>query len=394
MIVKANNGKGEYSETLATIPVVDAGYGAQANISAYLQGEGFTSTATTDNVIYTKSNAAKVEKLQLINKSLINNFGFTFSFVENYSEFEAITLRLQGYQNPNNVLNIVFTREGNTVTYYFNDRKDMTYSFDCAYGENVVLVYKKDVNTLVVNNDLKIELDAIKVFSGFNEDYANVDIIFSGIKQNANIGIAINKVYDQHFHSGADYIVPTLYGERPSNRCSINEPYIIKSVQFYDLIDPNVSAKLSVTYKGKAVTATDGTEMKRVSCARDYEIVFTEYGKYTVEYLYTDYAGNTGRYTYVISVQDLEAPTLEFNGNVRTEYKVGDEVHINNAIISDNVSEGMKLKTYHFLHKPDGTVAQTEISFKVTQAGDYKIYYYIIDEAGNTSIYNYVIHVR
>jgi hypothetical protein len=219
-------------------------------------------------------------------------------------------------------------------------------------------------------------------------------LFFDGIEKNESVGISVSFVYNQEFCSDDDFVSPIFFGNRPSNKCEINEVYVIKAVDFYDLLDPNVIVKLSVTLKGKAVIATDGTEMKRVSASRDYEIVFTDYGNYTVEYTYADHAGNSSRYSFVVAVKDLQVPTLEFKGELKTDYKVGDEIRINDAIITDNVSAGMKLKTYHYLLNPDGTMIQTEVAFKVDVAGTYVIYYYVVDEAGNVAIYSYEIYVR
>lgn len=392
IVVKANNGGQTCSKTVATVPVVDAGYGTKANLSAYFQGDGFSSEfVDSKGVNYSKPYDSENAKLQFINKTLIDGFVYTFSYIENMSDFEKYTVSLTDCNDLTNALNITFTRNENKLVYYFNDDTLNSYSLNFEYGSKVKILYRSKANQVVINNDMTISLGELGSFDGFSGGYAYLDILFSGISDGKAVATQVCNVYDMDFSGTEDFIKPTFYGEKGASNVEINTVYTLKSVEFFDLIDPSVSVYLNVVSKGKYVTAKDGTQLKKADINRDYEIVFDSYGTYTVEYVYSDFSGNSGKYSYVIKILDTEAPTIDFGTDLKTTYKVGEEI-LFNATVSDNVStEGFKIRNFVLL--PNGQLIQTENTYTFEQAGEYKVYYYVIDEAGNVGINGYNVTV-
>lgn len=97
---------------------------------------------------------------------------------------------------------------------------------------------------------------------------------------------------------------------------------------------------------------------------------------------------------------DKEVPVVKIINPV-TSAKVGDIVNISSISISDNYSE--KYDIYVCMIAPNGqtyslTLVEEETiiykSFTATNAGKYEIFYYVADEAGNTTFVSYTVNVE
>ena len=143
---------------------------------------------------------------------------------------------------------------------------------------------------------------------------------------------------------------------------------------------------------GEYVTAKDGTLLnEKADPTKSYEIVLESFGRYEVYYSAADSNGKEMIYSYMLTVSDIVAPEVELTDKV-TEAKVGETVLIAETEITDNLSKEFTVVRY--LELPNGSlVSLPGNSFIANMAGEYSVWYYVTDEAGNTAITGYTVTV-
>lgn len=393
LVYKATE-NGQESQKSYTIPVVDTNYGNEITyMDRYFQGTSFTSKDGEKGIVYTNENAKGDVTLSYIRDALLYGFKFDFDFVDGYENFEKLAFTLTEVGNADNVLKITVQKTPTAYICALQDGRE----YEIAYSSNLTTVtvsYSPAKNAVTFNGSIEVSASDFG-FNGFNNNYVTFDTTF--VKASGKVGIEFSRLYMQPLTCvSADSIAPQFYEmKKDSTRCSLNTVFTIYAPSVFDVIDPNVKVILTVLDPdGGHVTAKDGTLLKSVDALKDYQIDLNEYGAWTVIYLVVDHRGNSVEPSYVIHVKDYIAPTVEI-GKVKTSYKVGEKFKPADVTLSDNYSKATKLSKSVLILSPDSVmeVYDEAQGYTLKKAGEYTVYYYVTDEAGNLTIASYKIKV-
>ena len=396
LVYKATDGNGNTGEKRYDIPVVDVAYGqAEVKMSAYFQGNGFTAEDGQSGIVYKNENAFGDVKLSYIRQALLDGFKFEYLFLDGYTDYEKVTFTLSNSQNKDQVLRISMTKEASVFNCYVHD-SDRAYSL--AYSENmktVTVSYDRQSNVVTFNGSLSIPANLCG-FDGFDGYFVDFDIVFE--KADGKVGIELNKLYMQPVASVlADNISPQMLEyNKSATRCRLNETITIAAPYFFDVLDPNVIAKITVLDPdGGHVTAKDGTLLSDADATKNYEIDLTAYGVWSISYTVEDNRGNNIFPSYVIRVEDVEPPTVEISG-AKTSYEVGDTLSLPSTTINDNYSQEGDLVKAVVVCNPKGvmSVMDTDSDYTLNMQGEYTVYYYVMDETGNLNVSSYTLTVE
>ena len=119
----------------------------------------------------------------------------------------------------------------------------------------------------------------------------------------------------------------------------------------------------------------------------------TECGTYTITYKVADSAENTATDKIEFAVYDPVKPTLQFDGDIAEEVKVGQKIQLPKYTIDDNNPDGVTV--YRYIMAPDGTKAKIqEDSGTFTQKGTYVLTFLVTDEHNNATMYRFAVKVK
>ena len=374
-----------------TLPVVDGGYNdfGALKMNNYFIGNGFTSTMNEEGISYV-ANATGNARLSFVNKVLLNEFKTSFIFDETNVNYSSLRLSLTDITDEAIKLDITFSYKNELLQVKIGEGE--AYLLETKEPE-VDLYYNTRTAMLLINNVLEIPL-ANEGFDGFKSAYAYLDFIFE--KCDGKVGFTFNRMYTQSFSSSTvDEIAPFIYeAEKISSACTLGEKVTLPALEFYDVLDPNVIATVTVySPNGSIVQTVDGVSLNgKASAKYVYEFIVEEFGAYSIDYKVVDYTGNIRRYSFVVNSCDEEAPALDFTGKYSTTATVGAEIKVATVNITDNYSTNIDI--YVYVYRPDGTVATVKGGkFKADMVGVYTVYYYAFDEAGNADILHYQLTV-
>ena len=376
-----------------TLPVVNSGYNdfGALKMGNYFIGDGFTATMDKEGITYV-TNAIGNARLSFVNKVLLNEFKTSFVFDETNANYSSLRLSLTDITDEETKLDITFSYKNGELSVKVGDGE--IYSFETK-ETGVDFYYNTRTAMLLVNNSLEISL-AKEGFHGFKSAYAYLDFIFE--KCNGSVGFTFSRMYTQTFSSTTvDEIAPFIYeAEKISSACTLGDKVKLPALEFYDVLDPNVIATVTVySPNGSVVRTVDGVSLDgKASAKHAHEFIVDEFGVYSIDYKVFDYSGNMRRYSFVVNSCDEEPPMLDFTGKYSTTATVGAEIEVATVAVKDNYSTTAEIYVYVYVCRPDGTITSANGGkFTANDVGVYTVYYYAFDEAGNADILHYQIMV-
>ncbi len=150
-----------------------------------------------------------------------------------------------------------------------------------------------------------------------------------------------------------------------------------------------------VEKNGNSTYAKDvnGLLLKEVSPLVEYEIVFNEIGTYKVVYFAQDSNGVPKEVVFVLTVIHDTKPTIELNGKLPQQTKVGETISIPEATVN-YFEQGLNNHYYVYVISPTYDIEIVkENSFVAKEAGEYTIRYFVLDSYGNYELVDYKIQV-
>lgn len=370
--------------------VVDVGYNGALSMDKYFVGD-FTATSTNKTIRYQSNQQSGNNALTFINPISFEGFVVNYQLIEGYKNFDTLTIQLVDYYDSDNVLNIVFGATENGSYYQINDTI-------CQLERSVYLLSS-------IEYDEKSKLfkfftgDTIAYETQFSSDKVLLNIIMNDIYGES--AIEIGKINNQGLSSkkfeniGADFKLLEIDGER-----KIGSVITIKIPVVTDVLTPFLLENFKITVIGPngkhCVDAETETVLQNFS-ASQVKINLSEYGKYTITYLYVDAFGNESRDIVEVFVTDDVLPTLTLEGEYQdsTKYaKVGDVVTIATYSVSDDSTSIEDLRVTVMLLEPNGRVSiMDDTTFIPNTEGIYRVYYSCYDEAGNYVVAQYYVSV-
>ncbi len=260
-----------------------------------------------------------------------------------------------------------------------------------------------DVDNLQIGSITKTANGA--PFQGFtsNKVYLKVVVKELGV---SGARFAVRNFANQTMFTDAtsDWMAPLVITEKEIPRLhDFGDVVTLSKATALDVMDPN--AKIVLTVKDPTGAVVSG--FSRVSCDVERTLVLEKYGTYTLLYNAYDSVGNSTTTQYVLKVRDNVAPTLEIEGSVKSEYKVGETFALNNVRGVDNLTETDKMSVYVSIKELYTNKITTyecstygsedkegnKLEFTFNMPGAYSVRYYVRDGAWNVTDKTFAVTV-
>jgi hypothetical protein len=393
VVYTATNANGSQTKSYL-LPVVDTGYGNPngLNLSAYLQGSAFTSSATETYIAYTTDVAKATDSkatLAMLTSGYLDVLDVSFTVDATANNFDGVEISFINQTDWTDVISVVYAKSA-TGTDITVSRGAITYvgtansSFD---GNKEFGVSVSNGNVIFDGSDLKISVS--ELFADFSTLFFT-DITLTGITGEA--GIKVQKLMNQNMNSLTfEEVAPIVVASQLKTKYLLGEDIVIPQLKAYDFVDPNATLSASVTLTGgDYVTAKDGTVLsaENYDPSKSYVISADSYINCYLSVKTYDYTGNQNRPTTAFSVTDVTPPAITFTGGT-TSCSVGDEVSLATCTATDDYSE---VKVTVFVFAPNGQLEICESdSFTASEKGKYRVVFYVFDASGNCAFAEYTI---
>lgn len=397
------------SESSKIFPVINTKYTelGHLDMTKYFQpvvGQ-FQADAQSQSIAYITNIENSVNgkaSIEFINELLAENLAFRFNVDPEKSAYSQINVYLTDSINKNQVLKLSYIdRIGGSTAFSINDQG--RYSLEASFSSlSIAMGLNYSDITKLISPEIGKYYEATSYyqsdeeFVGFSSGRIYVEVELEGIKGESSV---IIRSFNGQILSNLkfDYSKPYFEDNAITEVKKIGSIATIKSIRIADVLSPYVKYSFSVIApSGEYVSDVDGTLLKDITdLSKDYSIKLMSIGSYRVEYNAADLRGNDYKrnpYGFIIRVNDLEAPIISIASKKVTEAKINTQIKIADCTATDNMTENPVL--YTILKNPVGVYSPiTDGVFVPTMKGIYTVYYYALDEAGNTSVKTYEITV-
>ncbi len=382
------------SETYVhTAKVVETSNDEGLDLSQYFQTqEGtFEATLNSSNIAYkTNENGGSKQSLEYIGIVPFEIYSITFRLFKDYANYDECSVYIVDAENENNFLKFTYKNSADGMDLYLNDEYVMNVSTNGA-TEDIVNTLSFDFENRTYSPMAATNIELPEWFKGFESKYVKTYLELNGIDGEAAIGV--QKFMGQTFSKiKMDLIEPTIYTDRVAHYYNYGDLLTFEAAKVFDCIDTDVKCNITIIApNGNIVTTTAGVVLDEANALVDHEICLNVFGKYSISYVAEDAAGNYTTYSYVFNVVDTVAPIITLKGIVSSG-KVGNVIDIAEAAVTDNVTSEVGL--FVMILDPNGVLRTfTSDGFVAEKAGVYRICYYAVDDAENTSYVSYEIKV-
>lgn len=382
------------------VPVIDVGFGTDS-FHIYKYFSGFTAADVEQrSVTYTVGQQDDQYRLDFINTLMMYNFGLNFTIPSDAS-YTSVTVSLSDKNDKNTALNITLSLQADgTALLSYNGTEQITGSpfyggsFSLAYNElsSGISIDGGENSFTVINNS-----DG-SAWEGFVSEHAWMSITFSGSQTAPEITISRvnNQTIGYLMASGnaQDSVSPQISNPVSVGYKSIGETITLEAFYAGDVLDPNTKVSMNVMLNDKYITSADGITLQNITdTAREYIIELTEYGTYMVNYSVTDSNGNSSSYSYAINVVELEAPAVTI-GSYTDSGRVNERIKVATISVTDNVSASENCTVRVYVCSPQNLFTEILENYFIPEtAGTYSVWYFVTDEAENSTFVHYDVTV-
>lgn len=380
------DGNGNTNSVTIERPILDVGLNGDLRMEKYFVATNGSVTAQEKALLLSANAGAQNARFEFVRELNASNFSASFVLSETGSNFESVKFILAEYADQAKTVEISFGNKNNKVGVSVNGGTVYETSYAFASSETKIKIELVGKKLTVGSKVLSVEeyLDG-SAFTGFA--FAWFSVAVDGITSNS--AIEINSLNNQSLNNiKVDTIEPTIYmttdfgGER-----ALNSEFIIEASFALDVLNPYATLTLSVK-KGSAYVQdkNTGEVLQNVTAEKEYAITLDDFGSYTFLYEYSDGAStaNGSLFRYVVSVKDVQAPTISVS---KTEIKgeVEETISLPSYTVSDNYSKEDKLKVFVQVISEDGIYQELENNkvFKPTKSGKYIVRFWVMDQNNN-----------
>jgi len=336
----------------------------------------------------TTFNVADNGTMEFINPLLFNK-AFNFKFMlPAYDTTTKMSIIITDYYDAGKTLKIDLS--GNNV-----------YSVNGGTGRTLLNPWKGyTTNIAYVDGLLKIGDNDVDYKSIFESGLCFLKVVF----ENENTtSIIVNELCTQSFANVySDSMGPIMYYKELEKVAALDSMITIPRPYAADVLSPSSMSNLKMTvYKNNRVMKdVTGVSLENISdFTKEYSILIDDYGVYKVIYEYRDQYGNVAEQVYsrfTISVTDVEPPVITLNDDASKpiQVAVNTEASVLNFSVKDNYTATNRL-TVWVVVKDDlfNTVSAVRDAKTIylSKAGEYTVYIYCKDGAGNTAYVAYKV---
>lgn len=380
-----------------TVPVVDAGFKSslnQAKLFRIISGAA-SGKATSDGVSYTTSTEGTT--LEFVNSLQAVDFNLSFLVDGANHAFTGIHVTLTDALNSAESVRFSFEKISGRTMFSVNGgiRYGIDASFEGATRTSFLVNYSAATKSVQAANNLTVSVQTYEngqPFKGFSSDFVYLQVEYTGVSGSSAI---IFQNLNKHRLGNATtdrYAPDILVTATPGNR-NKGDVVSLSAAVVADVIDAAVTRSLTVTGpNGQPVTALDGTLLKDADPTKDYQFVLSAYGGYLISYTASDSTGNKSSYSYNIAAVDETPPVITIISPV-TSGKVGEQIAIAAVEVTDDVTANCEVVV--FVEGSNGSYELiTDGYFIPKAAGEYRVRYLAMDEAGCCAVASYTVTVQ
>ncbi len=369
------------------IPVVDTGFNASVAMSQYFQGD-FTAVEDFSYVRYT-ANVTKGDcNMQFVNSLTVPEFRLDFTIPLGAS-YKALRLTLTDYYNRANKTVIELTSLNGSLVAIVDG---VTYKGTGAFANNEIksVFYNDSTKKLMLPNGA-----AVSYTNPFTTALCLLDVELVGISGEAYVDIRM--VGNQPFGSTYfDVIEPIISAKNCSGQRKLNDKVVLQPAVYVDVLSPSLAGNLKIKVvdsDGEVVTADDGTLLDgKADAAKEYTFTVTKYGNYRLTYTVSDQSMNSAFLPLLIVVADDVKPEVTITKKqITVPYLTA--LVFDNFTVSDNVTPTEDLKVTVVVYDKNFSVVSVGTTFEAKYAGDYVVYVYCADAAGNSNYATFTLTV-
>ena len=373
------------------------GYGAGVSVITDGEQENYMPFGVTEDssMFFANPLGAQELTLKFMLEGAKNGIGkINFVLRDKYNPAEKIVISTMKNPDANKKTGLIAVNGGTAVDFGGN------YVQNTAQGIVLSLIGNRlyDVDGKLIATIA--ETESGEDFFGFTSEYVYLAIEFENVLSVSEFNlISIN---NQSFNVRAvtDRMAPVMVCfEDFVPTATINKPYTFVDIAFYDVLDSEVAAKLSII-------GPSGDTIYSGDFIRAYTFTPAEYGEYNVTVEFKDSVIAKWAKNYrIINVADDRVPTITLKGDVPTLATKGSVVKLPEAVV------GTDFVLYVYVSDPSGAITvvykddgyfgldenkETYKFYEFTAAvsGTYKITYYAFGSGGNYSILTYRTTVK
>ena len=379
------------------IPVVDAGRDGSLDFTKYFAGD--TVNSVLNNSILCEANAATGDTtVSFINPLSLANFVFSFSVAKNWANYDVLSIRLVDYYDRDNEITLDIYNEGTSILLSANG--GVKYRVNSNFYGKIFTVKYKDGAFAVSSTSAAKSISQYKTLSS---DKILLKITMQGM--DGKSGFEARQVNNQTFAKSLkiDRNVPEIYRNSSAGTYAPNTVVTVYALENYtDVLAPVLKKNVRMEVyapSGEYAVAVDGTALNgEQSVDKDYQLLLSEYGSYSVYYTVVDEFGN-GAFapdTYVIIVEDMTPPTISladgYTDKTVVKVKLNAKVKVVGYTAQDDA--GGNVTVFVATVSPKGELLLvTDDTFVANEKGTWTVYYYAYDAVGNGAVayYNVVV---
>lgn len=334
------------------------------------------------------------------NKLLAEGFSLSLLGLPAQSHFEGLRVTLTDSLDSSVSVSAVLTRSGSaSVAQVGGMQMELTAGFAVNSPSNVFVFGYRGGSLSVNGSSIAPALtDGGAAFNGFSSGYVYLSVAFIGAQEGD--AFDVQNINDQPISNAAnDRIRPKIailgtYGDV----AEIGSVQTVHPAIAGDVLDPNTTLSLTVADRdGNPVTAADGTVLENVTPDREFTFTVSEYKQLFVTYTASDtFSGRDYQFSYAITVEDREPPTVSFSHDFATSVQAGGVIVIPDFTVSDNVTAAENLRVNKFVLTPGGALVEltgNSNSFRPSRTGEYEVRIVVVDEAGNIAMIRQIVTV-
>ena len=330
-------------------------------------------------------------------------FSLAFLTVPGQSKFSQINVTLTDSENSEICVQASIRKAGDKAQMSVGDTSiGLTIDFNGAQALPFLIGYAD--NAFVVNASTSVHITKTQngeTFNGFPSGKVYFAIEVCDVQ--ADDAIFIHKICGVNANNTRDNTGPYISTADSIITTAVKDSvYTVQKAIVCDVLSPNVKAHLTVIApNGTPACSTDGITLENVDATRDYQILLSEYGQYSISVIAQEDSAwkfSTKSYLeYSLAVVDGEKPTLTFKGEFQTELAVGEVLTIPKYTVSDNFTKAENINVIRMVINPKGMpiyINDDSSALKCEYTGVYQIYFYVYDEMGNLTIFQTSVTVK
>lgn len=319
------------------------------------------------------------------------------------SFYDGFFVRFEDFRDPTNAVVFAFRFIGNGKTLvYINGRYSgktasftkITYKTGDYNGEDAnVFDYTFDPNGGCLLSSRGVVLATVSTntagmaFNGFLSHAVRVSFGLNDQKKTASLilNTVANQIINSASYRNGDRTGPTVaYSRKISSSVNFGDVIIVPSAVAYDVIQSRSTITVAV-YDPDDKLLTENTPEK------EFTVKAEKYGYYRIVYTATDALGNERSEEFHILVRDEIPPVVEITGEVKTVYRVGDQIVLPEIYVSDNCGE--TFVNWYVISPWLETKLITESGHVFAEKGKYVLTVEVRDAAYNLTVKKYEIEV-